>query len=214
MKLRKAICGVGIAAMLTLAGCVSGGPEISKQIFTAEYGSMQDGGYTIPAIPIERVKKQYHRQIVTYSSGEKPGTVIVNTPQRYLYYVLPGNRAVRYGIGVGRAGFAWEGEAHIQWKQPWPKWHPPKEMIAREPRLQKYADDGQEPGLSNPLGARALYLFDKNGKDTLYRIHGSPEWQSIGTAASSGCIRMMNQDIIDLYARVSPGRDSKVVVIQ
>jgi lipoprotein-anchoring transpeptidase ErfK/SrfK len=214
MNRREVLSGMGIAGLLALGGCVAAGPDIPRQVFTSDYGSMQDGGYTIPAVPIDRVPKQYHRQIVTRFSREKPGTIIVDTPDRFLYYVLPGNRAVRYGIGVGRAGFAWEGEAYISWKQTWPRWHPPKEMIDREPRLAKYADDGQEPGLTNPLGARALYLFDNNGKDTLYRIHGSTEWQSIGTAASSGCIRLMNQDIIDLYSRVSPGRSSKVVVIQ
>ncbi|MCY6382906.1 L,D-transpeptidase [Hoeflea prorocentri] len=214
MNLRKAISGIGIAAMLALAGCVSGGPELTQEIFTSEYGSVKDGGYKIPAVPISRVPKQYHRQIVTYYTPEKPGTIIVNTRKRFLYYVLPGNKAVRYGIGVGRAGFEWEGEAYVSWKQPWPRWHPPKEMIEREPRLKKYANGGQAPGLKNPLGARALYLFDKDGNDTLYRLHGSPEWNSIGTAASSGCIRLMNQDVIDLYNRVKPGRSARVVVIQ
>ena len=214
MKRREVLTGIGITSLAALTGCVSGGPEIPREVFTSDYGAVRDGGYTIPAVPIERVPKKYHRQIVTFASNEKPGTIIVNTRKRFPYYVLPGNRAVRYGIGVGRAGFAWEGEAYVSWKQPWPRWHPPKEMIAREPRLAKYADGGQEPGLTNPLGARALYLFDNNGKDTLYRLHGSPEWQSIGTAASSGCIRMMNQDVIDLYNRVKPGRSARVVVIQ
>ena len=214
MNRRELLSGIGITSMLALAGCVSAGGDISRQVFTSEYGSVKDGAYTIPAIPIDRVPTQYHRQVVTYFGKEKPGTIVVNTRKRFLYYILPGNRAMRYGIGVGRAGFAWEGEAYVSWKQPWPRWHPPKEMIAREPRLKKYADGGQEPGLGNPLGARALYLFDKDGKDTLYRLHGSPEWKSIGTAASSGCIRLMNQDVIDLYNRVKPGRTAKVVVIQ
>ena len=214
MRFRRTLSGLGLAALLALSGCVSSGPEISQRIYTSEYGAVKDGGYTIPAVPIDRVPKKYHRQIVTYFTKEKPGTIIVDTRQRHLYFILPGNKAVRYGIGVGRAGFAWEGEAYVKWKQPWPRWHPPKEMIAREPRLAKYANGGQDPGLSNPLGARALYLFDNNGKDTLYRLHGSPEWKSIGTAASSGCIRLMNQDIIDLYSRVTPGKDAKVIVIQ
>ncbi|MCR9137195.1 MAG: L,D-transpeptidase [Alphaproteobacteria bacterium] len=212
MTIRLAL--MGLAAALFLTGCQTGGPEITKEIFTSTYGSVSDGGYKIPAVPINRVDKQYHRQIVTYFTPEKPGTVIVNTRKRFLYYVLPGNKAVRYGIGVGRAGFAWEGEAYIAWKRPWPRWTPPAEMVARQPSLKRYAEDGQRPGLKNPLGARALYLFDKDGNDTLYRLHGTPEWKSIGTAASSGCIRLMNQDIIDLYSRVKPGRKSKVVVIQ
>ena len=121
---------------------------------------------------------------------------------------------MRYGIGVGKAGFAWEGEAYIAWKQEWPTWTPPKEMISRKPELAKYGKDGMKPGLSNPLGARALYLFNQKGQDTLFRLHGTPEWNSIGTAASSGCIRLMNQDIIDLYERVRPGKSARVIVKQ
>lgn len=214
MNLRFALSCLGLAAALAISGCTTGGPEITQEIFTSKYGSVSDGGYKIPAVPINRIDKQYHRQIVTYYSSEIPGTVIVNTRKRFLYYILPNNKAVRYGIGVGRAGFAWEGEAYISWKRAWPKWTPPAEMVARDPSLKKYAEDGQRPGLKNPLGARALYLFDNNGEDTLYRLHGTPQWQSIGTAASSGCIRLMNQDIIDLYSRVKPGKKSKVVVIQ
>ncbi len=211
---RGALAFLGLAAATALAGCTTAGPQFTEQVFTSEYGAVKDGGYTIPAVPIDRVPTEFHRQIVTYRTKEKPGTIIVDTRSRHLYYVMPGNKAVRYGIGVGRAGFAWEGEAYVSWKQPWPRWHPPKEMIARDPRLKRYDDGGQAPGLSNPLGARALYLFDNNGKDTLYRLHGTPEWKSIGTAASSGCIRLMNQDIIDLYSRVKPGKSAKVVVIQ
>lgn len=212
MKIRVAF--MAVATALLVAACTSTGPEFPQRVFTSDYGAVSDGGYKIPAVPIDRVPKTYHRQIVTYNTREEPGTIIVDTRKRYLYFVLPRNRAVRYGIGVGRAGFAWEGEAYVAWKQPWPRWHPPKEMIARQPELSRYADGGQDPGLRNPLGARALYLFDKDGKDTLYRLHGTPEWNSIGTAASSGCIRLMNQDVIDLYNRVEPGRSAKVVVLQ
>ncbi len=212
MKLRLAL--IGVAAAMFVTGCTTSGPEITKEIFTSSYGTVRDGGYKIPAVPISRVSKQYHRQIVTYNTKEKPGTIIVNTRKKFLYYVLPNNKAVRYGIGVGREGFAWSGEAYVAWKRPWPRWTPPAEMVARQPSLRRYAENGQRPGLTNPLGARALYLFDKNGNDTLYRLHGTPEWHTIGTAASSGCIRLMNQDIIDLYSRVKPGRSSKVVVIQ
>jgi lipoprotein-anchoring transpeptidase ErfK/SrfK len=138
----------------------------------------------------------------------------VNTKARFLYYVLGGGKAMRYGIGVGKAGFAWEGKAYIAWKQEWPKWRPPKEMAQRKPHLAKYVKNGMRPGLNNPLGARALYLFDENGNDTLFRLHGTPQWSSIGTAASSGCIRLINQDIIDLYNRVRPGRSARVIVQQ
>jgi lipoprotein-anchoring transpeptidase ErfK/SrfK len=126
----------GMIAALALAGCSSSQEGVSgttNQIFTSEYGSVKDAGYRIPAVPISKVKERYHRQIVSYRTREKPGTIIVDTPNRYLYFVLPGQKAVRYGIGVGKAGFAWEGEAYIAWKQAWPKWTPPKEMIDRRP---------------------------------------------------------------------------------
>jgi lipoprotein-anchoring transpeptidase ErfK/SrfK len=128
---------------------------------------------------------------------------VVDTTGHFLYLVQPGGRAIRYGVGLGRAGFEWSGNAVVQWKQKWPKWTPPDEMIARQPELTKYSakNGGMPGGLMNPLGARALYLF-QNGKDTLYRLHGSPEWNSIGKSVSSGCVRLMNQDIIDLYSRV------------
>ena len=205
---------IGVASALLLTGCMTAEPQFAQRIFTSEYGAISDGGYDIPAVPIRRIDRRYHRQIVRYGTDEPPGTIVVDTRRRFLYYVLPNHRAVRYGIGVGRAGFAWSGEAHVAWKRAWPRWHPPAEMVAREPDLARYAANGQAPGLMNPLGARALYLFDDNGRDTLYRLHGTPEWHSIGQAVSSGCIRLMNQDIIDLYERVQPGRDTKVVVIQ
>ncbi len=119
---------------------------------------------------------------------------------------------MRYGVGLGRAGFEWSGRGKIQWKQRWPKWTPPSEMIARQPELEKYSAEngGMPPGLANPLGARALYIFE-DGQDTLYRVHGSPEASSIGRAVSSGCVRLLNQDIIDLYDRVPSG--SPIVVV-
>ncbi|WP_026381324.1 L,D-transpeptidase [Afifella pfennigii] len=156
-----------------------------------------------------RVPQKYGRQTVRYTGGEKPGTVIIDTRAKFLYYVLPGRRAVRYGVGVGREGFGWSGEVHVGRKSEWPRWIPPKEMIAREPRLKQYAG-GMPGGPSNPLGARALYLFD-GGRDTLYRIHGTNEPWTIGLNVSSGCIRLVNDDIIDLYGRVGIG--TKVIVL-
>lgn len=217
MRFSLFLPALAVAAAVIVGGCTTAGVGVSggtTEIFTSSYGAVRDAGYSIPAVPIERIDRKYHRQIVRYRTQEKPGTIIVDTPARFLYYVLPGGKAVRYGIGVGRAGFAWEGDAYVAWKRAWPKWTPPREMVAREPRLARYAEDGMKPGLTNPLGARALYLFGPDGRDTLYRLHGTPEWQSIGTAASSGCIRLMNQDIIDLYERVRPGRGAKVVVKQ
>jgi len=218
MTPRFSLTIAGLVAALALAGCSSSNGDgvsgTTSQIFTSEYGSVTDSGYSIPAVPISKIDKQFHRQIVSYSTKEKPGTIIVDTPNRYLYLVMPGKKAVRYGIGVGKAGFAWEGEAYIAWKQEWPTWTPPKEMIDRKPELARYGKDGMQPGLKNPLGARALYLFNQKGEDTLFRLHGTPEWKSIGTAASSGCIRLMNQDIIDLYERVRPGKFARVIVKQ
>ncbi|MDN2566376.1 L,D-transpeptidase [Aquibium sp. A9E412] len=170
------------------------------------YGAVVDQGYEIPAIPIDKVDPRYYRQEVRDPTGEAPGTIVVDTSNHFLYLVRERGRAMRYGVGLGRAGFEWAGRAVIEWKQPWPKWFPPAEMIERQPELEKYSADngGMEPGLQNPLGARALYIFE-NGKDTLYRVHGSPEWWSIGKSVSSGCVRLMNQDAIDLYERVPEG---------
>jgi lipoprotein-anchoring transpeptidase ErfK/SrfK len=170
------------------------------------YGAETDGSRLIPAVPFRKIDPRYYRQLVDDPTGEPAGTIVVDTADRFLYHVREGGEAVRYGIGIGRAGFAWSGRAVVQWKQEWPRWVPPADMIARQPELAKYSakNGGMEPGLDNPLGARALYLF-QNGVDTLYRIHGSPEWWSIGKAVSSGCVRLLNQDIIDLYGRVPKG---------
>jgi lipoprotein-anchoring transpeptidase ErfK/SrfK len=146
------------------------------------------------------------RRTVVDPTGQGPGTITINTAQRKLYLSLGGGRAIEYGIGVGRQGFAWKGQAEVGRKAFWPGWTPPKEMIARRPDLP----DHMEGGMENPLGARALYLF-KGGKDTLFRIHGTNEPGTIGRAVSSGCIRMLNADVIDLYQRVAKG--TPVVVL-
>lgn len=167
------------------------------------YGPVEDGGFLIPAIPFQEIDPQFYRQRVLDPTGEPAGTVVVDTPKRFLYVIEPGGTAMRYGVGIGREGFAWQGQGIIHWRQAWPRWKPPNEMVARQPELAKYSieNGGMEPGLKNPLGARALYIF-QNGQDTLYRLHGNPEWRSIGKAVSSGCVRLMNQDVIDLYSRV------------
>jgi len=144
----------------------------------------------------------YRRQLVDYHGGEKPGTVIIDTPQRFLYLIQEDGKALRYGIGVGRPGFTWAGVKSVTAKREWPDWRPPDEMLKRRPDLPRYMAGGPD----NPLGARALYLGN-----TLYRIHGSNEPWTIGTQVSSGCIRMRNEDVIDLYERVKLG--TKVVVI-
>jgi lipoprotein-anchoring transpeptidase ErfK/SrfK len=220
MRLRNAITAFGLLLTMGLASCSttsSTSSETAKvettEIFSDSYGKITDAGYSLPAIPIDRVNKKFHRQVVNYPTTEKRGTIIVDTHDRFLYYILGDGKAMRYGIGVGKQGFAWKGRAYVAWKQEWPNWHPPVEMAARKPEVAKYVEKGMDPGLTNPLGARAMYLFDEKGKDTQFRLHGTPEWASIGTAASSGCIRLMNQDVIDLYSRVRPGKNAQVIVM-
>jgi lipoprotein-anchoring transpeptidase ErfK/SrfK len=142
------------------------------------------------------------RQIVNYSTREAPGTIIIDTPNTYLYLVLGNGQAMRYGIGVGRDGFTWSGVQTITRKAEWPAWTPPPEMIARQPYLPRHMTGG--PG--NPLGARAMYLGG-----TIYRIHGTNAPETIGTRVSSGCLRLTNEDVSDLYSRVSVG--TKVIVL-
>lgn len=225
MRIRNAMTALGLVAMLASAGyatTAAAAPSATAnsaadtiKTFDGDYGITNDNGFELPAIPIQKVKPQFRRQIVAYKSDEAEGTIIVNTRERHLYYILGNGEAMRYGIGVGKQGFSWSGTAYVAWKQEWPNWHPPKEMAVRRPEIAKYVDGGMNPGLSNPLGARAMYLYNDKGQDTLFRLHGTPEWASIGTAASSGCIRLMNQDVIDLYSRVRPGKTtSKVIVIQ
>ena len=218
MRLRTAITAFGLLLSLGLASCSTTSTSETtstetSEIFTDSYGKVTDSGYPLPAIPIKRVDPKFHRQVVSYQTAEKRGTVIVDTRNRFLYYIMGNGRAVRYGIGVGKQGFAWKGEAYVAWKQEWPTWHPPAEMADRKPEVAKYVEKGMGPGITNPLGARAMYLFDDKGRDTMFRLHGTPEWSSIGTAASSGCIRLINQDVIDLYSRVRPGKSTKVVVL-
>ena len=151
------------------------------------------------------------KEIVAFESNEPPGTIIVNTQERRLYYILEDGQAIRYGVGVGRQGFEWAGVAKVGMKREWPQWRPPAEMIERE--LVQYGRQlpaVMEGGPANPLGARAIYLY-QGSKDTLYRIHGTNEPRSIGTATSSGCIRMLNEEVIDLYDRVAMG--AKVIVL-
>jgi lipoprotein-anchoring transpeptidase ErfK/SrfK len=169
----------------------------------ANYGALTDEPYPIPAADLNKLKPKYRRRIVDFPTAETPGTIIVDTPNRFLYLVLGGGKAMRYGVGIGRDGFTWGGRGRIQYKRAWPRWTPPSEMIARQPELEKYRA-GMEPALDNPLGARALYIF-KDGQDTFYRLHGTQDAASIGRAVSSGCVRLINQDIIDLYDRARTG---------
>lgn len=176
------------------------------------YGAMPNERFPIPAVPLDKIPRRYWRRQVDFESDQPVGTLVVNTSTFYLHMVQENGKAMRYGVGLGRAGFSWSGTGRIAWKQTWPKWTPPDEMIERQPELEKWSAEngGMPPGIDNPLGARALYIFQGN-VDTLYRVHGSPEYWSIGKAVSSGCVRLMNQDIIDIYGRVPKG--TRLVVV-
>ena len=169
----------------------------------AQIGSDGDQPGYVPSTDEEQLDPKWEKTVVFFRTAEAPGTIIINTSERFLYVVQGGGRALRYGIGVGRDGFQWQGLVKITKKQEWPDWTPPPEMIQRQPYLPRWMAGG--PG--NPLGARALYL----GR-TEYRIHGTNMPQTIGTKVSSGCFRLTNPDVMDLYARVPVG--TKVIVLQ
>jgi len=210
---------LGLGAM-TVTGCVATPPSAPvtnvapapEPVVPPMYYAMPDEEFPIPEVDIAKLDRRFWRMDIDYQTDEEPGTLIVDTPNKYLYHVKPEGRATRYGVGVGREGFAWAGRAIVAYKRKWPRWTPPDSMVARQPELEPYsiANGGMDPGLNNPLGARALYIH-KNGKDTLYRIHGTPEAWSIGKAVSSGCIRLINQDVVHLYNEVRGG--SRIVVI-
>lgn len=222
MNRRQFIWGAAGSSVLALSGCTTStriGQTVealssspSSATARAMYGPMPGERFPLPAIDINKVSSKFWRRQVNFSSPYPVGTVIVNTKTYFLHLIQEGGKAMRYGVGLGRQGFEWSGEGVIQWKQDWPKWTPPDEMIARRPDLAKWSasNGGMPPGLDNPLGARALYIF-QNGEDTLYRIHGSPEYWTIGKSVSSGCVRMINQDVVDLYGRVTNG--AKLIVV-
>jgi lipoprotein-anchoring transpeptidase ErfK/SrfK len=191
---------------LFLAGCST--TTMNPQ---ADYAALPDEKFPLKSVPIDQIKPELRRTEVAYETSQKPGTIVVDTPARRLYYVLDNGRAIRYGVGVGRAGLALSGNAYVGRKAEWPTWTPTPNMIRREPHKNlKYAG-GMPGGPNNPLGARAIYLY-RGGNDTLFRIHGTNQPQSIGHAMSSGCVRMMNHDVVDLFSRVKVG--DRVVVIQ
>ncbi len=195
---RRQILGLGVAAALVISG---------SSLARANGHVMEP--FEISQVELQKVPPNFRRQEVRYVTTEKPGTIVVDTSSRYLYLVTGNDTAIRYGIGVGRQGFSWAGRAVVRRKARWPRWNPPAEMVARDPEAAKWAD-GMPGGPTNPLGARALYLFQ--GKvDTLYRIHGTFQVASIGKAVSSGCVRLLNADVADLYERVPVG--TPVVVL-
>ncbi len=164
-------------------------------------GYERDNGFQYRRTNLNRIDPVWRRQMVKYFSEEPPGTVVVDTQNHFLYWVWENNTALRYGVGVGREGFKWYGRARIDRKALWPRWVPPPEMLKRQPELPRKVEGGAP---NNPLGPRALYLYN-NGRDTGYRLHGTLEPWSIGHDVSSGCIRMLPEDIIDLYQRCPKG---------
>jgi lipoprotein-anchoring transpeptidase ErfK/SrfK len=216
---------------LALAGCVSttadpalqadaGPPESpvsggTEESYSGMYGPVTGEPYAVPGVRLSEINSAFLRKEIAYQTSEPPGTIVIDPANHYLYHVLKGGRAMRYGVGVGGAGFAWSGIATIHDKQEWPDWYPPPEMFGRHPELKRdmsqlQSGPGMAGGGSNPLGSRAMYLWEDN-KDTLYRIHGTNEPWTIGTSVSSGCIRMINQDVIDLYRQTPVG--TKVIVL-
>ena len=186
------------AAVAVLASSLSGTIAVAQQVAV----NTEDQAASEPSDE-ERSGEADARQVVPFHTGEAPGTIIIDTGERYLYLVQPNNLAIRYGIGVGRIGFQWSGVERVSQKQEWPDWHVPSEMVGRQPYLPRFMAGG--PG--NPLGARALYLGH-----TVFRIHGTNQPETIGHAVSSGCFRLDNADVIDLYDRVQVG--AKVLVRQ
>lgn len=198
---------IGGASAIALSGCETSATISSKAPDPLElYKALPNERFSVPAIDPAKVHPGYYRTEVKDPTGAAPGTIYVDTSTFYLYLVGENKRAMRYGVGLGKAGFGWSGEAVIARKAKWPRWTPPAQMIARTPSLEPYSwqNGGMNPGLRNPLGARALYIY-KDGVDTLYRLHSTSEVFSIGRSVSSGCVRMLHQDVIDLYERVPDG---------
>lgn len=230
---RTLIAGASASAAASLAGCASTNPspviqsaalpppasqppsEAVEPKYGDIYAEVKGEPYPVPAVKLSQIDPQFLRKTVSYSTKEPPGTIVIDPASRYLYHVEEGGMATRYGVGVGREGFVWSGEASIKNKQEWPDWYPPKEMLVRRPDMKKQLTQlqsgiGMHGGPGNPLGARAMYLWQGH-QDTLFRIHGTIEPWTIGTNVSSGCIRMVNQDVIHLYDHTSVG--TRVVVL-
>jgi len=219
--------GLGLSAALGLSACSSTARVASRvppallsrpgvdPAVAALYGAVEGEPFPVPALDFARIDPVFLRREVDYAGAEAPGTIVVDPAARFLYLVAEGGRALRYGVGVGKEGFTWSGIATVNSKQEWPDWYPTAEMLERRPDIVAMLEDlpsgrGIAGGPRNPLGARGLYLWQ--GKvDTLYRIHGTTEPYTIGQSVSSGCIRMTNEDVIDLYDRTPVG--TKVVVL-
>lgn len=208
-----------LASPLALAGCVTTREPMTSRVlppamdphYLRMYAAITDEPFPVPAVDLTQIDPRFLRQEVAYPTRYQPGTIVVDPNERFAYLVMANGRALRYGVGVGREeGFNFRGEGVVARKASWPGWTPTPAMIAREPeRYGPYAG-GLPGGPTNPLGPRALYLY-KDGRDTYYRLHGTTEPWTIGTQVSSGCVRFINQDIIDLYRRVPTG--TRVIVL-
>ncbi len=203
---------------MVLGGCATQQPlemapksSADDPYYLAMYAAIDTEPFPVPAIDLKKVKPRFYRQQVSYQTDEKPGTIVVDPNERFCYLIQENGKAMRYGVGVGKIeAFNFQGEATIARKAEWPGWRPTPDMIAREPERYGPLKDGLPGGVGNPLGPRALYLYRDN-RDTYYRLHGTVEPWTIGTKVSSGCIRLLNQDIMDLYSRVPVG--TKAVVL-
>ncbi|MGC9448838.1 L,D-transpeptidase [Cereibacter johrii] len=209
MIVTSRILSYALMALLPfLAACAQApAPETPKE--HPLYPGIQDGEFFIEPVPMRYLTPDTVRQEVAYNGPEEPGTIVVDTFARRLYYVTEEGQAMRYAIAVGRAGLAFRGNAKVQRKREWPSWQPTANMIRTQPEMYAPYAAGLPGGLENPLGARALYLY-RGGRDTMFRIHGTVQNASIGHATSAGCIRLFNQDAIDLYGRVNLGTPVKV----
>jgi lipoprotein-anchoring transpeptidase ErfK/SrfK len=205
-----------VGAPFVLSGCATlDGPTVTGDErdphYVAIYGAVPGEPFPVDAVDLSQIDPKFYRREVAYPTREAPGTIVVDPGRRFAYLVQQGGRAIRYGVGVGRnEAFNFRGAAIIARKAEWPRWVPTPDMIRREPKRYGPYAGGMAGGVGNPLGPRALYLY-ADGRDTYYRLHGTVEPWTIGTMVSSGCVRLLNQDIIDLYRRVPIG--TRVVVL-
>jgi len=200
---------------VTAGGTPPAVPPGIDRSYALMYAAVNTEPFPVQAIDLSRIDPKFLRAEVSYPAQEPPGTIIVDPSAHYLYHVHGGGMATRYGVGVGKEGFGWTGDATIKFKREWPDWYPPAEMIERRPDIQDQLTDlqsgrGVPGGPRNPIGSRGLYLWQGN-VDTLYRIHGTLEPYTIGQSVSSGCIRMINQDVMHLYNQVEVG--TQVIVL-
>jgi len=209
---------LGGASLAALSACTNMSPQVTRSATPASaappapvtpmpdfYGPVSDGGFDIPAVPDGSIPEHYWRQKVSNPYPDRPiGSIVIDPNQGLLWYIEDADTCTRYGVGVGAEGRAWSGDAFVWYTAKWPRWRVPESIYSRFPEYKQYAwyTGGMPPGLDNPLGARAMYIY-QDGKDTGYRIHGGCEPKYIGHSVSSGCIRMLNQDAIDVYNKVT-----------